>query len=167
MVDWIKLIISPSSLDIPTNDHHKFQIFAVVSCDLLWHYCNKAYHDALFFDAIQVSRHINKIAMEHFVAWHNVSPPMERWLPLICVGYKINFDSAIRDTFSAQAAVCRNHKGLISMISQISPPYLPNYGEALVANLAFSLAISLNLQNFIIEGDSQVVILSTTPPEYD
>jgi hypothetical protein len=48
-----------------------------VSCALLWHYCNKAYHDALFFDAIQVSRHINKIAMEHFVAWHNVSPPME------------------------------------------------------------------------------------------
>jgi hypothetical protein len=50
------------------------------------------------------------------------------------------------------------------MISQISPHCLPNYGEALVARLADSLAISLNLENFIIEGDSQVVILSLQHP---
>jgi hypothetical protein len=46
------------------------------------------------------------------------------------------------------------------MISQISPHCLPNYGEALAARLADSL----NLENFIIEGDSQVFILSLQHP---
>jgi hypothetical protein len=42
----------------------------------------------------------------------------------------------ILDTFSAQAVVCRNHQGyIIPMISQISPPYLSNYDEALAARL--------------------------------
>jgi hypothetical protein len=46
------------------------------------------------------------------------------------------------------------------MISQISPPCQPHYGEVLVARLAIFLARSLNLEKFIIEGESQVVILS-------
>jgi hypothetical protein len=50
------------------------------------------------------------------------------------------------------------------MISQISSPCLPNYGEALAARLAISLATSLNLEKFIIEGVSQVVILSLQHP---
>jgi hypothetical protein len=38
-------------------------------------------------------------------------------------------------------------------------------GEALAANLAVSLAISLNIQRFILEGDSQIVILALQEPE--
>jgi hypothetical protein len=51
------------------------------------------------------------------------------------------------------------------MISQISSPCLPNYGEALAACLAISFATSLNLKKFIIESNSQVVILSLQHPK--
>jgi len=72
MVEWVEFFISPTSLGILITDHHMLQIFEAVSCDLLWHYRNKAFHDALSFDVVQVSQHINKISMEHFIAWHRV-----------------------------------------------------------------------------------------------
>jgi hypothetical protein len=50
------------------------------------------------------------------------------------------------------------------MISKISPPCLPNYGEALAARLIVSLALSLNLGHFILEGDSHVVISALQHP---
>jgi hypothetical protein len=69
MSEWISSIISPgSSIGIPLVDHHKFQIFAVVACDILWFYRNKAFHDGVSFDAISVSKYINKISLEHFQA---------------------------------------------------------------------------------------------------
>jgi hypothetical protein len=118
MVEWVKLIISPTSLGIPITDHHRFQIFATMACDLLWHYHNKAFHDTLSFDAIQVSQHINKISMDHFTAWHQVPFSVEHWLPPTSLSYGINFNTAIRYTFSTQAVVCCNHWGhIISMIS--------------------------------------------------
>jgi ribonuclease HI len=46
------------------------------------------------------------------------------------------------------------------MTSHISPHCSANYGEALATRLAISLATSLKLENFKLEGDSQVVILS-------
>jgi hypothetical protein len=71
---------------------------------------------------------------------------------------KINFDTTIRDHFSAQAVVCRYHKGsIIKVASQISPPCSRNYGEAQGALLAASLASSLHLKQFVIEGDSLIV----------
>jgi hypothetical protein len=104
--------------------------------------------------------------LEHFSAWNQIPTHVERWMPHVFPGYKFNFDTAIWDTFSAQAVVCRNHQGhIIHLISQISPPCLPNYGKALTARLATSLACSLNFNNFIIEGDSQVVISSLQHPQ--
>jgi len=82
-------------------------------------------------------------------------------MPQVFLGCKFNFDTAIRDTFSAQAVVCRNHQShIIHIISQIII-----YGEALAARLAASLACSLNFNNFIIEGNSQVVISSLQHPQ--
>jgi hypothetical protein len=80
MVDWIKLIISPChSLGIPWADCHKFQIFASVACDILWYYRNQAFHTGITFEARNVSRHINKIAFEHFQAWQSISStPLEK-----------------------------------------------------------------------------------------
>jgi hypothetical protein len=97
MLDWIKLIISPgSSLGIPWVDCHKFQIFALVACDILWYYRNKAFHDRISLDARNVSTHINIIALELFQAWHSVSSvPMEKWIPPAPNWYKINFDIVI------------------------------------------------------------------------
>jgi hypothetical protein len=76
-IDWVKLIISPALLGIPPIDCHKFQIFAAVSCDLLWYYRNKAFHDALSFSALQVSQHINKVSLEHFSAWNQIPAHVE------------------------------------------------------------------------------------------
>jgi hypothetical protein len=62
--------------------------------------------------------------------------------------------------------MCRNHLGHIIKIStQISSPCQPNEGETLAANLVVSLAISLNIQRFILEGDSQIVILAPQHPD--
>jgi hypothetical protein len=85
-------------------------------------------------------------------------PPPLNW-------FKINFDTAIRDSFSAQAAICRNSSGhIVHSISQISLPCSPNEGEALATLLAISLANSLHLDRFIIEGDFELVIHALQNP---
>jgi hypothetical protein len=167
MIDWIKVLISPgTSLFIPKQDHHRFQILAAVSCDLLWFYRNKAFHDGVSFDALQLSRNVNKIYQHHSMAWTQLSTPLiEKWIHPPDDWFKINFDTAIREDFSAQAVVCRNHKGqIIDMVSQINFHCSPNLGEALAAHLAILLASSLHLKNFIFEGDSQTVILALQQP---
>jgi ribonuclease HI len=167
--EWIQLIISlGSSFGIPLVDQHKFQIFVAVACDILWFYRNKAYHDGLSFDAIAVSKHINKITLEHYQAWHSSSSTLEdTWNPPPSNWVKINFDTAICDSFSAQAAICRDDKGhILRAISQISDSCSPNEGEAMAAQLAISLALSLKKDRFIIEGDSKVVVLSLKNPNF-
>ena len=170
MVDWIKLIISPTNLlGIPLEDSHRFQIFASVACDILWYYRNQAFHNGYIFDARNVSLHINKIALEHYQAWLSVSTaPVEKWIPPAPNWIKINFDTAIRDSFSAQAAVCRDSDGkILHLASLISSPCSANEGEALAAQLAISLACSLHFERFILEGDSAVVIQSLNQTSSD
>jgi hypothetical protein len=140
---------------------HKFQNFASVACDILWFYRNKAFYDGISFDARSVSAHVNKISLEHFSAWHSkLQVPVEKWIPPLN-WVKINFDIAIRDSFSVQAVVCCNSEGqIIHMLSQISPSCSPNVGETLAAQLAIFLAASLLLDRFILKGDSKVVVLA-------
>lgn len=79
-------------------------------------------------------------------------------------GHKINFDSVIRDYFSSQATVCRNHLGqIVKMASQIQSNCSANTREALAARLATSLATSLYLKKKF-EGDSQTIILALQQP---
>jgi hypothetical protein len=79
--------------------------------------------------------------------------------------FKINYDTAIRSTFSTQAAVCRDSIGsIIKCISLISSPCSPLYGEALGALLIARLATSLGLSSFILEGDSLNVTLALQHP---
>ncbi len=67
--DWIKIILSPGTkLHIPRVDHHRFQVFSAVSCDLLWFHRNKAFHDGTSYDVLQTSRNINKIYLQHSAA---------------------------------------------------------------------------------------------------
>jgi hypothetical protein len=50
MLDWIKLIISPTNtLGIPLVDCHKFQIFVYMACDILWYYRNQTFHNGTIF----------------------------------------------------------------------------------------------------------------------
>lgn len=67
----------------------------------------------------------------------------------------MNYDTAIRTTFFAQAVICRDSTdSIIKCTSLISSPYSALYGEATAALLAARLAVSLGLSSFILEGDS-------------
>lgn len=163
MAYWIKLFISPGrSLGIPTKDLHLFQICASVACDLLWFYRNKAHHDRITHNALAISRNINKVTLEYHAALKaKLFISVEKWAPSSEGTFKINYATAIRDSFSAQAAVCQNSKGkIMHMVYLISPPRQPNYGEAIASLLATRLAASLQLDRFILEGDSMVVALA-------
>jgi hypothetical protein len=84
---------------------------------------------------------------------------VEKWIPPAPNWVKINFDTTIRDSFSAQAAVCKSSDGkILHLSSLISSPCSVNEGEALATQLAISLACSFNFDRFILEGDSAVVI---------
>jgi hypothetical protein len=98
--------------------------------------------------------------MEHYNARHPSHPVVtETWIPPTSLWVTINFNIVIRDSFSGQAAICRNSEGrILRMASQIFSPCNPNYGEALAAKLVVSLTTSLHLNHFILEGDSLVVI---------
>jgi len=119
-----------------------------VACDLLWNHWNKAYHEGTSFDVLTLSRTINRVDLDHYKAWKALTskPTVEKWTPSAPSYFKINFDIAIWDNFFAQAAVCWNHQGKILKTEYlINLPCTPNVGEALAAQLAISLAISLNL----------------------
>jgi hypothetical protein len=78
---------------------------------------------------------------------------------------KINYNIAIQESFSAQAAVLRDSSGTITHCSSfISPPCVAIYGEALAALLVAKLALSLHTTFFILEGDSLTVILALQNP---
>jgi hypothetical protein len=167
LLDWIKGIINPfSSLGIPLADSHLFQIFAAVLCDLLWFSKNKAYHEGVIPDINSLANSIRKTTLQHAAAWLSPSPVVqERWSPPPAGSFKVNFDTAIPEQFSVQAAVCRDSQGLIlKALSQISPLCEANFGEALAAQLAASLAVSMDLQSFSLEGDSATVIAALKSP---
>jgi hypothetical protein len=152
LAEWIQGILTlSSSFGLNCADSHFFQIFAAVLCDLLWYYRNQAVHKGVIPAVAFIAAHINRVALEHHIAWssklHHVK---EAWSKLATGFCKVNFDTAIHGAFSIQAAVCRNSEGqIIKAITQVSPPCSPVYGEALAAKLA----------SFILEGDSHIVIL--------
>jgi hypothetical protein len=137
MSDWVSSIISPgSSIGIPFLDHHKFQIFAAVACDILWFYRNKALHEGASFNAISISNHINKISMEHFQAWHSSSTALDdTWFLLLPIGSKSilillfvtlfqprqRFAVMIMDTFFMQ-----HPKLVIPALQMKEKPWQPN-----------------------------------------
>jgi hypothetical protein len=167
LCDWVLVILYHEALlYIPCSELHRFQVFATVTCDLLWFHHNKTFHDGLSFDAHILAKLIINTYHQHCDAWSNkLDPAPEKWICPPPNWHKINFDTAIHDSFSCQAAICRDHEGnLIQMTTQIQSNCSPNKGETLAAHLAVSLASSLHLDRFVIEGDSQVVILALQQP---
>jgi hypothetical protein len=154
-------------IGIPQAEIHLFQIFAAVACDYLWFIRNKAHHDGLIPNALIISSTINKTVLEHHSAWKKkLAPIPEVWRSLSPPYLKINYDTAIRDTFSAQSAVCRDSSGsILRCISLISFPCTAIYGEALAALLAARLAVSMGLPSCILEGDSLLVTLTLQRPD--
>jgi hypothetical protein len=119
---------------IPKSDSHLFQIFATILCGLMWFKRNKVFHGGSIPDISKLAESIKKNALAHFTAWKS---PFElesaSWIPPSKGAFKVNFDTTIKEHFSAQAAVCRDHSGrIIKASSQISPSCDLNYGEALL-----------------------------------
>ena len=106
--------------------------------------------------------------MEHYAAWSSKNKPHKlNWSkpPLEC--YKVNFDAISCEDFSTQSAVCRNCNGVITkMLSQFRPPCSTIYGAALAAQLAGILVSSLQLNNFILEGVSNVIMSTLMSPTH-
>jgi hypothetical protein len=164
---WIKGILTPhSSFSIPLANSHLFQIYVVVLCDMLWFSKNQAIHNGVIPDVSMLAANINRISLEHYTTWTTISNLVrELWSPSSTDIFKVNFDAAIRELFSVKAAICRNFKGqIIKIFSQVRPPCNPTYGKAQTAILAVSLAASFHLENFILEGDSSIVILALQHP---
>ena len=132
----------------------------------MWFTRNQVVYKGVFPEASKLAANINRVSMEHFAAWTSKSPLVcELWSLPPPNSFKVNFDIAIRDNFSTQAAVCRNPSWkIIKILSLVRPTCNPTYGEAQAALLACSLAVSLNLDNFFIEGDSSTVITALQNP---
>jgi hypothetical protein len=160
MIDWIHIILNLGTIGILDSDIHLFQIFAALACDSIWFARNKAFHDNIVPNALVLSATINRTALEHHSTWTSKRSSPAPWLKPCAPFYKINYDTAIKDSFSAQAAVSRDFSGsIIRCSSLISPPCTAVYGEAFAALLAVRLALSLQLSSFILEGDSLTVAL--------
>jgi hypothetical protein len=75
---------------------------------------------------------------------------------------KLDFDVAIRESFSICAVVDSNHEGSILLAnSLIGPPCEPDIEEATAAFLAVQNAKELKLDKIILEGDSLAVTLTS------
>jgi len=166
MADWLHIILHPHTIGIPASDSHLFQIFAAVACDQIWLARNKAHHENLVPNALTISIMTNRLSNEHYGAWKlQGSPYFPVWKWPIASTFKINYDTAIRDTFSAQSAVCCDSNGsVIHCLVQVSPPCTAIYGEVSAALLAAKLALSLKLPSVIFEGDSLMVTLVINNP---
>jgi hypothetical protein len=107
-----------------------------------------------------------KSLLSIFLAWHPPNQDLEeKWIPPPPNWVKLNFDIAIRDSYSTQAMVCKDSLGRILHLStNLSPSCTPNVGEARAALLACSIVASLSYDKFILEGDSEVVVLSLKHP---
>jgi hypothetical protein len=117
-------------------------------------------------NALAISATINKLVLEHFSAWSSKllrSPKV--WMRPNFPFFKINYDTAIRPSFSAQGAVIRNSSGVVIHCSSfISSPCSALIGEARAALLVAQLALSLRISSFILERDSLTVILVLQNP---
>ena len=84
------------------------------------------------------------------------------WIPPPTNSLNINFDGALfKDINKAGlGVVIRNDHGqvLASLSEQIQLPFSPDLVEAIAAARAISLTHELSLSNYILEGDSDVVI---------
>jgi hypothetical protein len=79
------LFVFPTEkLAIPITDVRKFQLFAVLTLDVIWLSRNKLIHEDIQPDPFKVSQQLHAFLGSHLLAWKNASLP-SLWLPP-CVG---------------------------------------------------------------------------------
>lgn len=99
---WLKLIIDPSSSsELPLEDYHYFQLYALNSWDLIWWSTrNQIIHNDAQLNILQLINHIKKLCGEHVSAWHQKRvEKSSRWVPPKPRVFKANFDVAVCDEF--------------------------------------------------------------------
>jgi uncharacterized membrane protein len=62
-------ILNPSTIGVLASDTHLFQIFTAVACDSIWFARNKAHHDNIITNALDLSASSNRTVLEHLSAW--------------------------------------------------------------------------------------------------
>jgi hypothetical protein len=101
LCNWIRIILSlGANLHIPRFVHHQFQVFVVVTCDLLWFHRNKAFHDGLSFDA----RILAKLIIKNYHQHCNDPPPMTQYCPLLAPHIRLPRRSLILGLLSQRLA---------------------------------------------------------------
>lgn len=155
-------------LRIPEEENHQFQIYALVSMDLLWMTRNKAIQEDSVPDPRKPVEQVRRVSSEHSKAWSNkigVPDVREEWKPPPEGIIKINFDTAIREEFSSVAAIGRDWKGkTVFACAEIDPPVDPNVGETYAAQLGVKKALDLGFPKVMIEGDSMIVTSAIQRP---
>jgi hypothetical protein len=73
--DWLSIILHPKTIGIPISDSHMFQIFTSVAYDQIWFARNKAIHEDLIPNALDISASIKRIAKSHHSSWNNKRAP--------------------------------------------------------------------------------------------
>ncbi|KAB1215094.1 putative L-type lectin-domain containing receptor kinase S.7 [Morella rubra] len=112
------------------------------------------------------------VSLEHHCAWKELASSLlnAAWSPPLPGVLKINCDVAICSSFAAAACVGRDCSGcIVFATSELLPAVDPLEGECLAVALAVRKAGSLNLQDFVIEGDCRVlfdVLDSAAPPQW-
>jgi hypothetical protein len=151
LAEWIQGILTPSnSFGVPCANSHYFQIFAAVFCDLLWSYRNQAVHKGVIPEVSTLAANINCVSLEHFAAWSSkLHPVKEVWSKPPQGFCKVNFDTAIQESFSTQDAVCRNSNGeIIKVLTQVRPLAVQFMGKLLQPNLQVFWPILYSISSF-------------------
>ena len=168
--NWIIDILSPHHVfGIPLVDTHLCQIYATALCDILWFSRNQAIHKGILPDITNFVGNIKKLSLDHYATWLSISQLVrELWSTPEAGNFKVNFDTATRELFYIQVAVCRDSHGtIVHSIYQFSPLGDPDCAKAQAAFLAASLASSLKIVKFVLEGNSPLVISLLQQPSFD
>jgi hypothetical protein len=100
----------------------------------------------------------------HLEAWNSKALPA-LWLPPAKGWVKLNFDVAVKDSFSVAAAVVSDENGdILNAATQKLHGSDALQGEAHAALLAVRLAYSMGCRLIALEGDALLVILAINNP---
>lgn len=161
--EWIFLFLTnDTSLNLLKDQAHQFCVFAVVIMDMVWFSRNKMVFDGVMPEPKLLLSKVVKIAGEHLVAsskFNRQPPLLKTWIPPPSPWLKINFDIAIRPSFSGLSTVVRDYLSNFVFAWTAKDVNLdPQVADAKAACLGLSESLKQGLSSTIIEGDAATVI---------
>jgi hypothetical protein len=163
--DWIAAILSPvEAFGITKSDSRNFQLFIALTLDQIWRCRNLLIHEGVLPSPIKIIHQVSCSFKFHLEAWNSkVLPAL--WLPPAKGWVKLNFDVAVKGSFSVAATVVSDEKGdVLNAATQKLHGSDALQGEAHAALLAVRLADSMGCKLITLEGDALLVILAINNP---